>query len=166
MSVLVFQESQYFRHPLLWGAFTLIAATVLGGVAWAILRRGVPLRVVPFSTLGAGALALLGLFAAGGLLFVSRVDIQVTDEGVRVRFFPLERRFVEILWENIAEIKTVQVSPLRDYGGWGLRWGQGGRAYLVSGTECVKLTLTDQSTLCLGSRRAAELEKALVSHGQ
>ena len=61
----------------------------------------------------------------------------------------------------VARARTY--SPLREYGGWGLRgWGTS-RAYNVSGNRGVELTLQDGSSIMIGSQRADELAQAIVS---
>lgn len=55
--------------------------------------------------------------------------------------------------------------PLREYGGWGIRWGGKGRmAYNVSGSEGVEVELLDGRTVMVGSRRPDELADTLRAH--
>jgi hypothetical protein len=54
-----------------------------------------------------------------------------------------------------AEVRTY--SPLREYGGWGIRGPRKRRAYNVSGDEGVQLVLVDGCVVLIGSQRANEL---------
>jgi hypothetical protein len=51
--------------------------------------------------------------------------------------------------------------PIRDYGGWGIRYGRGGKAYNVSGNRGVMLELSDGQKLLIGSQRPEELANAI-----
>jgi hypothetical protein len=78
---------------------------------------------------------------------------------VRIRFFPLATRTIER--SAIGEIEARTYRPIREYGGWGLRFGRRGRAYSISGDRGVELTLTDGRRVMIGSRRAEELAEAI-----
>ena len=51
--------------------------------------------------------------------------------------------------------------PVRDYGGWGIRWGRDGKAYIIVGNEGLQLLLGDGEKILIGSQRPQELEAAL-----
>jgi hypothetical protein len=80
-----------------------------------------------------------------------------------VRFFPFHRRPRVIDLENIESVEAVRYSPLRDYGGWGIRHGSAGKAYNVSGNQGVVLRLKNGKTVLLGSQRYEELAAAIES---
>ncbi|NVL91956.1 MAG: hypothetical protein HWN71_02845 [Desulfobacterales bacterium] len=52
-------------------------------------------------------------------------------------------------------------NPLKDYGGWGIRYGRGGRAYNVSGNRGVYLELSNGKSLLIGSLQPEELARAI-----
>jgi hypothetical protein len=52
---------------------------------------------------------------------------------------------------------------LRDYGGYGIRTGRFGKAYVANGQRGVRLKLTDGTTLVLGSQKSDELVRILSS---
>lgn len=62
---------------------------------------------------------------------------------------------------SIRSAKEVSFNPIRDYGGYGIRSTSGGKAYLASGNQGVRLDLDDGSFLLIGSRRADELAKII-----
>jgi hypothetical protein len=81
---------------------------------------------------------------------------------VYVRFIPLHRRFHWFRWEDILSAEAITYLPLRDYGGWGIRFGPKGKAYNVCGNRGVQLTFTNGSRLMIGSQRAEELAAAIT----
>ena len=67
-----------------------------------------------------------------------------------------------------ADIRSVEArtySPLKEYGGWGIRgWGQK-KAYNVMGNEGVELKLSNSQQIMIGSQKAQELALALKNKG-
>ena len=52
-------------------------------------------------------------------------------------------------------------SLLKDYGGWGIRYGRKGKAYNVSGNKGVLLTLADGKNGLIGSKNHEVLCSAI-----
>jgi hypothetical protein len=94
---------------------------------------------------------------------VMNLEIQVTGTMLRFRFFPLHLSWREIPFDSIARVMAVVYRPLREYGGWGIRFGKKGMAYNVSGDRGVQVTLKNGKSFLLGSQRAEELELVLRS---
>lgn len=62
-----------------------------------------------------------------------------------------------------SEVRTY--SPLKEYGGWGIRYGSNGKAYNVSGNQGVQLEFRDGKRLLVGSQLPLELLNALRASG-
>ena len=54
--------------------------------------------------------------------------------------------------------------PIREYGGWGIRYGKNGKAYNISGDRGVQLELQNSKPLLIGSQRADELAQTIQQH--
>ncbi|HQK83615.1 MAG TPA: hypothetical protein PLK24_06690, partial [Atribacter sp.] len=65
--------------------------------------------------------------------------------------------------ENLVSYQIVHYQPLRDYGGWGIRYGKYGKAYTLSGDIGVQLVTIDQKKILLGTLRPEDMQKALDS---
>jgi hypothetical protein len=157
-----FREEQYFRTIWLW----LVVGLVAGLQWWTFYKqvvRGEPWGDRPASNwVIVVSLLVFGIGLPVFFLFC-RLVVSVTDVGVEIRFLPLVRRTIP--FSQIVRVRTRTYSALREYGGWGIRWGTGGkRAYNVSGSEGVELTLTDGSKLMIGSQRAHQLEEAIAPY--
>ena len=85
----------------------------------------------------------------------------MTDEAVCIQYRPLTRRTIPIAEVTHFEARTY--SPLREYGGWGIRGMGSSRAYNVSGNRGVELTLMDGRKVMIGSQRADELARAIAA---
>lgn len=150
-----FVEVQRFRQPLLLLLLAAVAAPF-----WYL--------VVAHFVFGAdveapGPLVGFWLFAGvllPGFFLAAHLTTEVDDGGVRVRFPPFVDR--RIPFASIRRAEAVTYRPLREYGGWGIRWGGKGRmAYNVSGNRGVLVELDDGHTVMVGSRRADELAAAI-----
>ncbi len=65
---------------------------------------------------------------------------------------------------DYSEIETYearQYRPLRDFGGWGIRFGRSGRAYTVSGNQGVQFVFKNGQRLLIGSQHADRLVEAV-----
>lgn len=58
--------------------------------------------------------------------------------------------------------------PLREYGGWGLRWGifGSGTAYNISGNMGIQLVLQNGKKILVGTQKAEECRRILEQLGQ
>lgn len=143
-----FSETQRFRQPWLW-------AILLGALGASLLTvpTGVGLVIV---LLVAGVLAF---FAA------ARLETEVRDRGVFVRLYPLQRSFRRIEFSDVTDYEAISYDPIREYGGWGIRWRLAGpgTAYSVGGDRGVLFERRDAAPLLIGTRRPGEFVAALDS---
>ncbi len=150
-----FIEAQRFRQPLLLLVLALVAAPF-----WYL---AVGHFVFGAALEDPGALAVAWLVAGvlvPALTLAARLVTEVAARGLRLRFPPFVTR--EIPFAEIRRVQARTYRPLREYGGWGVRWGGRGKmAYNVSGHHGVEVELTDGRTVMVGSRRPAELAEVL-----
>ena len=154
MDEVVFRETQ--RMPRSWRLPVLVIA--VGGVL---------VYAVTAEAAGRGdAAALIGLVAivvglvVASLALVAKLEVSVTRVAVDVRWVPLARR--SIPFATIDQAEAVTYRPVRQFGGWGIRFGRSGaRAYSMSGDSAVRLTLHDGSEIYLGSLEPEALAAAI-----
>ena len=150
--VSAFSETQYFRSN--WAAvIAAVAAIACVVAATQMLWRsdfsdGGPL--VPLVVLGA---------VAAGLIF-GKLRVDVRPSGLWVRMVPLTRQRC-FGWETIRSAEARTYRPIREYGGWGVRWGRAGKAYNVHGNRGVQLELEGGKRLLIGSQHADQLAEAI-----
>ena len=155
-----FREVQRFRQWWIW-LLVLIAPALF---IWAFVQQivlGNPWGNNPASDL---VLIILGAIFGIGLpafMYTIRLTTVVRDDGIYLRFFPFHFKWVRFPFEDIDTFEVLTYSPLRDYGGWGIRYGLKGKAYNVSGNKGVLLNLKDGKTVLIGSQRADELGYAV-----
>jgi len=157
-----FQEEQRFRQIWVWLLVALVA-----GIAW----YGTIVQLIykkPFGSNPAPDSLMLIIWVIFGiglpLFFYSlRLKTEVRSDGVYVRFIPLHRSYQLYTPENIERCEVVTYSPLRDYGGYGIRYGIQGKAYNVSGHRGVKLHLIGKKPIMIGSQSPEQFASAIRS---
>jgi len=63
--------------------------------------------------------------------------------------------------DEIDAMEPVMYSPLKEFGGWGLRGGKQKRAWTARGNRALVLTLKDGRRIYLGSDEPAKLESRI-----
>ena len=137
------------------------------GMAWYGFIQQIVLKK-PFGSNPAPDAVMIMIWAIFGVLFPFlfyslRLITEVRYDGLYIRFFPLQFHKHKI---SLGEIKKYEIrtySALKEYGGYGIRYGKNGKAYNVSGNRGVQLEFQDGKRLLIGSQRPEELVSALAS---
>ena len=145
----LFEERQRFVNRT--AALVLLGLLVLATLfAWHDLRAHLPA--------GRQFTMFLPVVLVAVLLFLE-LHVTVHDAGVRIRMFPFANR--TIAPAQIARWEARTYRPIREYGGWGVRFGPRGRAYNVSGKSGVEITLDGGKRVLIGSRHSEDLAAAI-----
>lgn len=160
-----FFEEQRFRQKWLWIILLLSILFITIFFAYGIVRQiilGQPWGDRPMSDI---ALIIVGLFSIilmGGmtyLFYTLKLITEVRNDCIHIRYFPTSQQ--RIPFHNIKKCEVRRYSPIREYGGWGIRYGRKGKAYNVSGNRGVQLELFQGKNLLIGSQRPEELFQAI-----
>jgi len=159
-SHVLFREVQRMRQPWPW----IVALAIAGLIVWALVQQfgyGKPFGTNPLSD--TGLIIVSVIFGLGLPLFLLSLSLttEVRIDGLYYRYFPFNLSFRRLGPEDIREFEVRTYSPVREYGGWGMRWGRGGMAYSVWGNRGVDLVLFDGRRKLIGSQRPEELAQAL-----
>lgn len=138
----VFHEVQRFRQRWIWA--------LLGGITLAIIVSG-PIPWVGLVIIGTIAVFVYGL----------RLQTEVRDDGVYLKMWPLHRSYRRFPWSEIERYEQKQYRPIRDFGGWGIRWAPGKIAYNVSGDQGVWIELTNKRAVLVGSQHPDDFVRAM-----
>jgi hypothetical protein len=166
-----FREEQRFRQFWIWLLILPLCSGMIGFFGWAMVEQLVHDRPVGDQPMSDSLLAITGpafiLFGAGllWLMWTARLVTEVRDDGIHIRFLPFNRDFHGFRWEEIAAFEACTYRPILDYGGWGIRFGSGGKAYNVSGNRGLRLDLVGgrPTHVLIGSQRLEELAMAVES---
>ena len=158
-----FEERQAFRQ---WWFVALVVLVAVG--SWA------PLVGMLTGAGGSGPdplwigvlVALLGGIAFPLWLLLLELRVAVDGAGVHIRFRGL-RVDRTVAFIEMTGVAAVTYRPIREYGGWGIRWrGKGRVAYTVSGDRGARIDLVNGSELLLGSHQAGTLARTIASRAR
>ena len=156
----LYRETQHFRQLWLWALVLFIALLSIYG-AFQQLILGKPFGNNPAPDSVMVILAIIFGIVLPLFMFTTNLTTEVHDDGLYIRFFPFHLSFRRIAIEEIRRFEVCTYSPIKDYGGWGIRFGRKGKAYNVSGNRGVKLELSNGKRLLIGSQKPEELAEAL-----
>jgi hypothetical protein len=92
-----------------------------------------------------------------------RLDTLYTNKGLYYRFFPFHRNEKLISWDQIESAKLVTIRPLRDYGGYGIRYNFKSKAYIMKGCDAVQISWNDgRKPLIIGIQNPEEIHMLLA----
>lgn len=162
----LFSEKQKFKQWWLWLLIIGINGFLLYG-AFAQIAGGQPFGSKPISNTGlviiTGSMLLLTLLMAN-----LRLETMIKNDGIYVRFFPFHLKFKHYNWEKLTKSYVRQYSPVKEFGGWGLRFGLFGKgtAFNVSGNQGLQLEFSNKKKLLIGTNKPDELSAVLKKIGQ
>lgn len=87
--------------------------------------------------------------------------LMITRPELSVRWGALGLRVLRLKTTEIASTEFMEFSPLRDFGGYGIRFGRGMKAYYLRGNLGVKVVMTDGKKYLLGSDNPERLVAVL-----
>lgn len=161
MSRVNFKEEQKFRQIWIW----MLLLALSGIWIWQLVQQvfmGIPFGNNPSSDLG---VILTGLFPLLTIILFRLLTLEtiINEEGVQYRFRPFQRKPKVIKAEDILRYEVKKYSPLKDYGGWGIRLGSfnKGKAYNVNGNMGVLFEFKNGKKFLLGTQKPSEIRSAL-----
>lgn len=157
---ILFHESQHFRQVWLWVLIAAISLVVLYGMFQQLIL-GNPFGNNPTSDSGLVIMGIIFGFGFPVFLYYMHLVIEVREDGLYYRFVPFHLSFRKIEFADLMKYQARTYSPIKDYGGWGIRYGQGGAAYNISGNRGVLLMQANGKSIMLGSQRPEELVEAI-----
>jgi hypothetical protein len=138
----VYWESQ---NPLYITLLTIILPLIL--LVWAVITW----FSQPWASLVLLVVGLLLIMPYGGLRTV------ITQRDITVRFGLLGIRVLRLKITDIANLEVKEFAPLRDFGGYGIRFNGRTTAYYMRGNRGVKLALVNGREYLIGSDHAEQL---------
>jgi len=162
LNLVLFREVQYFRS--IW---FLAAVTGITAIVWFAFVTQVILGIPFGDNPGPDELIWFLIISFGTLfpifLVTAHLTVEVRTDGIWLRFFPLHRRMWKIAPDEFYSHEVITYQIFRDYGGWGIRYGNKGTAYNVSGNRGVLLRFPRNKSIMIGSQHPEDLNMAILS---
>ncbi len=149
-----YTESQKFNQ--LWLKLAIIIPLIIGvsGLLWAEPKaeQTTTNLIISFAVLG----------AISALFYLSKLDTRIDEKGITLRFFPFQRYYYFVGWDEIEEAYIRQYKPIMEYGGWGLRYTfRNGKAYNVRGNKGLQLLLKSGKKFLIGTQNETGMQSYL-----
>jgi hypothetical protein len=157
MEKILFEEQQRMRQ---WWILA-IPILLMAVFAYAIFQQevtGVPFGNKPASSLSIGIFMLIpiGLF---WFFWSLKLTTKITKKAINIDFGILGKR--QILLTEIKKADVMTYSPLKDYGGWGLRISHNGTAYNMAGKLGLLVNTQSGKKIMIGTQKAKELKRVM-----
>ena len=150
---MVFEEVQPFDQLWIW---------ILLGVEFLVMMIIFLATGIPWWTIA----MILGFMSTttalmGSLKLYTRID----SEGIHYRMTPFHFKEKAIYWGEVDQIHVRKYSPIKEYGGWGIRYGgKNGRAFNVRGDVGIQIVKKDGKRILLGTQKPDEVSRQLAGH--
>jgi hypothetical protein len=162
-----YRENQKFNEPAIWIGLIMSGIVVVGIFGLGFYRQIIQGRQFgnnPMSDTGlivASALVIC-LFLLVFLLFgFAKLTTEIDRHSIAFRFFPFHFKFQQIGWDKIEKFEVITYKPIRDYGGWGIKFGKKGKAFNVAGDKGLQLQLKSGKSILIGTQKVVELSDFL-----
>ena len=152
----MYTETQRFTQWWLW----LILIGVWSSMVYSIITAPPQTNAAVYVSFGIGILLPL-------LFWQMRLITRITEEGIYVRFIPFHFKEKFFPWETITASYVRTYSPLKEYGGWGIKYGFNGQGlvYNVAGNVGLQLQFKEGEAILIGTQKGEEIEQVLVALG-
>ncbi len=164
MKTVNFRESQKFKQYWLW----IIMLVFVGIWIWGIVQQiifNIPFGNNPTSD---DILLLIGIVPIGLclLLFQAKLITEVKKDGIYIKFLPFHFKYQKISYNDIKKYEVIEYLPLRDYGGWGIRYNffKKEKAYNLHGKIGLQLEFKNGKKLLIGTQKPDEIIEAINCH--
>jgi hypothetical protein len=153
----MFNETQRFTQWWLW----LILLSVWGLMVYSFIMAPPQTDTAAFVSFGIGILLPL-------LFWQMKLTTRIEAEGIYVRFSPFHFKGKFFEWESISASYVRTYSPLKEYGGWGIKYGFNGQGlvYNVVGNIGLQLKFKEGEPVLIGTQKGEEIKAVLAELGR
>jgi hypothetical protein len=151
-----FREVHQFRQQWLWVLLLLTLFSLVIIFGYGMIRQLVFGQTWGDRPLSDSALAITGtimiLFVGSitYLFYALKLITEVRENGLYIQFFPLSQKIIP--FDIIKRYEARTYRPIREYSGWGIKYGRREKAYNVSGNSGVQLEFFKEN-VCLSVHR-------------
>lgn len=156
------KEIQYFRQLWILVILIFVTAIPIFGLVYQ-LTTGNPFGNNPMPNWGYIPLLIL-LLGLDLMFWKANLTTTYNAKGISYRFVPFHFSNRSILWKDVDQITIRKYSPIKEYGGWGLRGFGKNRAFNVSGNIGVQIHLKDGHKILFGTQDWKAIAEVLELH--
>jgi len=163
----MYRETQRFKQAWIWVILSLVGLLILGIFGYDIYEQIILKKKLSNNPVSDTELVVIFLVVFLFFLFLialfafARLSTVIDKSGIQFRFFPFHMRYKQFPWDQVSKYELIGYQPIKDYGGWGIRFGKMGKAYTVSGNKGLQVHLKSGKRFLLGTQNVEELKTFL-----
>ncbi len=113
------------------------------------------------------------LFVVNLFIFSLKLKIRIDERGITYQFFPIHFKPKNIAWPELNTCYVRKYSPVKEYGGWGIRalnkkvlmgFKGNGKAYNVKGNMGIQLEFKDAGKLLFGTQEPEKARQVIKTY--
>lgn len=160
-----FSERQRFNLVWIWAILLGVNVLTIYGFFKQVVG-GEQFGNNPASDIALTLVALFTLLISMSILTI-RLDTYIDLSGISYRFVPFHLKSRTIRWDEVDKAYIRKYNPIRDYGGWGIRWGSYGKgnAYNIAGNMGLQIVLKNGKKVLFGTQLPNELDHVIEQLG-
>ena len=93
---------------------------------------------------------------------IVRLETKIQNKKLTVKFWPFHLKPIIFPIVDMKNAEAITYNPIKDYGGWGIRYGIKGKAYNLNGNKGVLLTFKNNQIILIGSQDHKKLCSAIT----
>ncbi|MGB9894042.1 MAG: DUF6141 family protein [Candidatus Saccharicenans sp.] len=86
-----------------------------------------------------------------GLMSRTALILQVRTDGFYFRYYPFHWRYQRVSWLEIRLVEAISFSAVSDFGGYGIKYFKGGKAYIAKGAKGIRVSLASGKQIIFSS---------------
>ena len=156
----VFIEQQRFNQPLiiigLSITFIVVGASIFEN--WNNLTNG------SLSSKIAGFSSLIIIILVAAFIFIIKLKTRIDEIGIHYQFYPLNRSYKTIQWNEIKLLEVRTYDAIWEYGGWGMKFTffkKKNKCYTIKGDKGLQVELKNGQRMLIGTQLKEDLQKTL-----
>jgi hypothetical protein len=110
--------------------------------------------------------SMLSVSLICSVLTILNLRTFIDNEGVHYRLFPFQWDYRIIRKQDIVRCKIITYNPLKEYGGWGLRYTSKGKAFTIKGNKGLMIYLSEKKKPILIGTCDPERLKTFLEHNR
>jgi len=169
MQKTLFKEEQKFTNPGLWVFITLVFTLALAPETITLVKHLFFEKPVDVETNSATSLiiliVLLIIIIIGVVILFKKMKlvVEVRTDGLYFSYPPFIRKSQNILKKEIDKVLVRKYRPIREFSGWGIKygWAGAGRAYTIKGNVGLQVYLKNGKKVLFGTQRSDAFLRAV-----
>lgn len=96
-----------------------------------------------------------------GTIFQWTQKTEIDSSNIKLTIKPFVNK--QISFSDLESWSVRTYKPIKEYGGWGIRFGRNGSAYNIRGNKGLQLVLKNGKKILIGTQKDSELNRVMKS---